>query len=77
MEDGPDTCGASILWTGETDFPTVDPDRARRVLVDAGKNLDQCRLAGAVLPHQRMNLACSDIERHIGERCDGAELLAH
>ncbi len=36
--------------------------------IDAGQHLDQRRLAGAVLPEQRMHLAAPDIEIDVVER---------
>ena len=43
----------------------VDADRARVRLVDAGQDLDQRALAGAVLADQRVDLAGAQVERHV------------
>ena len=43
----------------------------------AAENLDQRRLAGAVLPDQRMDLAGVQLERDIVQRVDARERLAH
>ena len=42
----------------------------------AGQDLDQRRLAGAVVADQRHDLAGMDVEIDVGQRRDGAELLA-
>ena len=45
----------------------------RRVV--AGERLDQRRLAGAVLAHERVDLARLDVERRVDQRARGAERL--
>ena len=44
--------------------------------VEAGDDLDQRRLAGAVLAHQRMDLAGPEVERDLVERLDAGKRLA-
>ena len=53
-----------------TDRPAVERDLARVGFVDAGQDLDQGRLAGAVLTEQRVNFATTKIEVDLieGER---------
>ena len=43
--------------------------------VDAGEDLDQRRLAGAVLAHERVRLAGEELDVCVLERVDGAEAL--
>jgi hypothetical protein len=46
-----------------------DPDLGARIgCVCAGHDLDECRLAGAVLPHQRVHLAGRGDQMCVGER---------
>ncbi len=44
--------------------------------IDAGQHVEQRRLAGAVRPDQAVDLALTDVERHVGERLHAAEPLA-
>src|SRR5690606_6285197 len=60
----------------EADLLAVKQDRARVGLIDAGDNLHQGRLAGAILAHQRVDLAGADVEIDITERLDTGEALA-
>ena len=61
---------------GEADFAAVDQDAAGGRRIDAADDLDQRRLAGAVVADQRDHLAGMDVEREIFDRHDAAELLA-
>ena len=45
------------------------------VRVDPGQDLHQGRLAGAVLPADRVDLTPFDVDRDVGERLDAGELL--
>ncbi len=54
----------------------VDADLARIGLVKAGEDLDQRRLAGAVLAHQPVHLARAQRQRHAVQRAHDAERLA-
>ena len=62
------------LGAGATARPSrrISPASAR---VDAGENLDQRRLAGAVLAEQRMDLAATDVEIDRVERQRAGEAL--
>ena len=53
----------------------VDLDRSLVRLKDAGEDLQQRRLAGAVLPEQGMHFAGLDRQRHALERANDAEPL--
>ena len=53
----------------------VQQDLAAIRLMDAGHDLDQRRLAGAVLAEQGVNLAGIERERHVLERLGGVEAL--
>ena len=53
----------------------VAADRPGVRRVDAGHDLDQRRLAGAVLAQQRVHLARVERQRHVGERLGGVEAL--
>ena len=52
-------------------------DAPRRRLVEAAEAVEQRRLAGAVGPDERADLALLDLERQVGEREDPAELDSH
>ena len=55
--------------------PAVERDRARVGFVDAGQDLDQRRLAGAVLAEQRVDLAAPHVEIDVVERQRRGEAL--
>ena len=57
------------------DRPAVEQDLAGVGLVDARQDLDQGRLAGAVLAEQRMDLAATDVEVDVIERQRRGEAL--
>ena len=59
----------------EDDFLSVDPDGAVRGAEISGDDLDQRRLAGAVVAHKADNLRLVEAERNIVEGLDGAEVL--
>ena len=54
----------------------VERDRAGVRLVDAGEHLEQRRLAGAVLPHQRVHLAGAHVEVDVVQHTHAEERLA-
>jgi len=56
-------------------LPAADPDLARVGFVHARQNLDQGRLAGAVLSEQRMHLAATDVEVDLIEGQSRGEML--
>ena len=68
----PRFCGAA-----EGDRPAFDFDRASVEAVDAAEDLDERRLAGAVLPEQRMNLARPHLKADAAQRPHAAEGLRH
>ena len=57
LVDGADAGVLRLPRAAEPLLDAVDRDAARVDVVDAGERLDQRRLAGAVLPHQRVDLA--------------------
>ena len=69
---------AAIASRGEAncDLAAVEQHPALVGPVDAGDDLDQRRLAGAVLAHQRVDLAGLEVERDVVERLDAGEGLA-
>ena len=56
-------------------FLAVDEELAARLLMKAGEDLDQRRLARAVVAEHAENLALSERQRHAVERGDRAETL--
>ena len=56
---------------------TIDVDGARIGSVQAGDDLDQRRLAGAVLPDQGVHLAGMEVDRDPSQRVGGTEALRH
>ena len=73
---GADAGGDRVARRGEADLAAVDGHPPLVGLVDAGDDLDQRRLAGAVLAHQRMDLAGPKVERDAVERLDAGEGFA-
>ena len=63
-----------ISRTGRTD-PSGERDLARVGFVDARQNLDQGRLAGAILTEQRVNLATTEIKIDVIKRARRGETL--
>src|SRR6478735_7038029 len=59
--------------TAEGDFGPLDGDCSRINRVDAGQRLDQGRLSGPVLAHQRMDLAREKAKRNVLQRFDAGE----
>ena len=51
-----------ITRRAERDQSAVNPNLARCRRVDAGENLDQCRLAGPVVAEERMDFAGINLE---------------
>ena len=60
-------CGSAIRLV-----EPVDRDLALVGLDDPGQDLDERRLAGAVLADERVNGAGPDREAHLGDRLDAA-----
>jgi hypothetical protein len=55
--------------------PTVQPHAARVRLLEAGEDLDQRRLAGAVVAQQSQHLALAQVQVDVAQRRDRAEAL--
>ena len=64
-----------VLHAGELHRRAHEPDDAVVLDVNAGENLHQRRLAGAVLADQRMNLAGPEVEVDVDQGRDTAERL--
>jgi hypothetical protein len=75
MDDG-DTELLRVLGRGRLIRLAVERELALVDRVDAGQDLHQRRLAGAVLPHQREHLPGLQVEVHVLERLDAREGLA-
>ena len=56
-------------------FHAFHPDAAAVLLMDACQHLDQRGLAGAVFPHQGMDLAFTQGEIHLVQRLGARKLL--
>jgi hypothetical protein len=56
-------------------FCTADQHRTLVRPIDAGQDLDQRALAGAVLAADAADFTGADVERHVLERGNGAEAL--
>jgi hypothetical protein len=65
----------AALGSFSVDRIALKTDGAGAGLVHAGEDLDQRRLAGAVVANQRHHFACVNVEIDIGQRRDGAEML--
>ncbi len=61
----------------ETDGAARNVNAALIAGIDAGEDLHQRRLAGAVLAHQRVNFARTQIEADVRQRRDAAKALAY
>jgi len=72
---GGDARGVRVARRGETPGRAIDEDLAGVGLVQAGHDLYEGGLAGAVLAEQGMNFAGADIEGDIGQRPDSGECL--
>ncbi len=75
LGDHDDAGGERGARIGEAARRAVEPHGPAVRLVGTAQNLDQGRLAGAVLADQRVDLAAAQRERHVGERLGGAEPL--
>src|SRR6516165_4249824 len=74
--DGADAGGERVARRGKFDRPAVEEDATRIRPVEAGDDLDQRRFAGAVLAHERMDLARAELERDAIERPHAGEGFA-
>ena len=75
LRDDDDAARQRVPRAREPAGPAVDRDRAAVGAVDAAQDLDQRRLAGAVLADQRMDLTGPDRERHVVQREGRLEAL--
>ena len=76
LEDGVDAERASVRHGLELHLLAEDEHPAGVGLVEAGQDLDQRRLAGAVVADQTEHLAGAEVERDVLERCHHTEALA-
>ena len=77
LMDHRDAVSQRVERRGQADFLALEPERAGVGRVDAGDDLHQRRLAGAVLAHQRMDMAALQAERDVVERQHAGKGLAH
>ena len=75
LVDDRDPGVAGVGRAVEEDLPAVHEDRAGVRRMDSGEDLDEGRLAGAVLAHESVYLAGEEVDRHVLERLHGAERL--
>ncbi len=75
LVDGLDAGGLGLGRGLGEEFAALEQHAARRRLQPAGDDLDQRRLAGAVVAEQRHDLALADGEADALERFDGAVVL--
>ena len=75
LEHRRDAVFGRVARAPEADRGAVDQDLAVGRLVDAGEDLDQRRLAGAVVAEEAMDLAGIDLDVDVAERDDRAEML--
>ena len=64
-----------LLGVGQAHCRTLQDDFARIALYDAGQDLDEGRLAGAVLPDEGVDLARMERQGHVLERLRHVEAL--
>ena len=77
LVDDADAGRAGVAWGGEVEGLAVHRQRARVRLVVAVEDLEQRRLAGAVLAQEREELAGPDVERDVGQGLHVGEGLGH
>ncbi len=77
LVDAGDAQRLRIGRAAQLDLLAVHQQLAGVRAVEAGHHLDQGRLAGAVLAHQRVDLTRVEIERDAAERVRRAEALRH
>ena len=75
LMDRNDTPRQSLARRPQAPLLPVEEERAPVGLVDAAEDLDQRRFSGAVLAHDRMDLAGTNGEVHIGEDDVAVEAL--
>ena len=77
LVDGRDAEPLRVLGRGDADRLTVDADLAGVLLLDAGHDLDQGRLAGAVFAEEGVDLAAIERQGDVLEGQSCAELLGN
>ena len=77
LEGTGDAALEDIARTQAADHIAAEPHVAARRLEHAGNDIEQSRLAGTVRADQRDDLAGLDVERHVVDRGEPAELAAH
>jgi hypothetical protein len=77
LVDHADAVLDGLTRTRVIETPAVPADVARVGRDQAGQDLEQRRLAGAVLAHQRVRAAGGHLERDAAQRVDGAKRLAN
>src|ERR1700722_17030799 len=65
-----------IFWGGKRNRVTIDPILAFGGLVNAGKSLDQCGFAGAVITQQTVPLPTPEVDANVVESDKVAEAFA-
>ena len=75
LVDHADAVADGVARLVDVDRPTVDPDLAAVGAIEAGEDVHQRRLAGAVLAEQRVQLARTELELRVVEGDRGAEAL--
>ena len=75
LEDGGDARGLRGARIVEADGPPLQKHLARIGSEDAGEDVHERRLAGAVLTEQRMNLAALEVEIDAAQSLHAAEML--
>ena len=69
----PRSCAAGV---GDLDFPPLVDDAPGVLVIDAGEDLHQRRLAGAVLADQGVDFAGAQLEPALAERVDAGKLFS-
>ncbi len=77
LVDGLDAVGARLARRAERDGIAVDQDLAARRAHDAREDLDQRRLACAVVADDRVHLAGAQVEADAAQGDDAPEALGH
>ena len=77
LVDDLDALGARVLGAVQLGIDARDPDAALARMEIAGDDLDQRRLAGAVVAHQAHTSPAFSVKRHAGQRMDGAVVLGN
>ena len=75
LEDDRDPCGLRLFRVVEDRFFAVEYESAGFEPVDAGEDLDERGLPGAVLADEAVHLAAEELDVAVHERVHGAEAL--